>query len=160
VVALQSQCVHGFLTSRPAVTSLSRSTRSRSSSSSSVRLEAAAPAAAATATATGTCGSFDYSPKELSVDDAVTILYRPPSAFFREEQHGLCYCGGYNGWDGDESPVMVPLLKQADGSYKASIIIPNFAKVSPNRLVLTRAPPTLMHDGTNASQTVPCRRDA
>ncbi|KAG5178188.1 hypothetical protein JKP88DRAFT_281291 [Tribonema minus] len=83
-------------------------------------------AATAAATQLGS-GSIEYSAQELSVEDTIMVHYTPPREFFREES-GLFYCGGYNGWDGEETPVMVPLLRQRDGRYKASITIPNFAK--------------------------------
>jgi hypothetical protein len=74
-------------------------------------------------------GSIAYDDAELSVDETVVVTYTPVEGMFRLE-NGLFYCGGYNDWDGIETPVMMPMLRQPDGRYRASVMIPNFAKVS------------------------------
>ncbi|KAJ8900913.1 hypothetical protein NDN08_000212 [Rhodosorus marinus] len=65
---------------------------------------------------------------DVAVGDTVTISYRPPAGFFKEG-HDLHFAGGYNGWDGDDVPVMTPAQMDTDGAYRMVVTIPNFAQV-------------------------------
>ncbi|CAN0556712.1 unnamed protein product, partial [Ectocarpus sp. 8 AP-2014] len=43
----------------------------------------------------------------------------------------LLYCGGFNGWDGEEDGVTMPMMPVGDeGNFRISINVPNFARVS------------------------------
>ncbi|CAM9158155.1 unnamed protein product [Choristocarpus tenellus] len=46
-----------------------------------------------------------------------------------EAAETLLYCGGFNGWDGEEEPVAMPMLPTDGGRYSVNINIPNFARV-------------------------------
>jgi hypothetical protein len=94
-----------------------------------VRRRRAASCLAMSSTQSQAVGSIAYDDAELSVDETVVVTYTPVEGMFRLE-NGLFYCGGYNDWDGIETPVMMPMLRQPDGRYRASVMIPNFAKVS------------------------------
>ncbi|CAN0045907.1 unnamed protein product, partial [Hapterophycus canaliculatus] len=42
----------------------------------------------------------------------------------------LLYCGGFNGWDGEEDGVTMPMMPVGDGGkFRISINVPNFARV-------------------------------
>lgn len=55
-------------------------------------------------------------------------MYTPPDGLFKD-QDCLLYCGGFNGWDGEEDAFTVPMMPTEDGRFRVSITVPNFAKV-------------------------------
>ncbi|CAN0274521.1 unnamed protein product [Pylaiella littoralis] len=47
-----------------------------------------------------------------------------------EGADSLLYCGGFNGWDGEEDGVTMPMMPVGDeGNFRISINVPNFARV-------------------------------
>lgn len=64
--------------------------------------------------------------KPVAVGDAVTIVYRPPEGYF----HGtdIHFAGGYNGWTGEDVPVMTPTEPYNEGEFRVVVTVPNFAK--------------------------------
>ncbi|CAM9630701.1 unnamed protein product [Ectocarpus sp. 12 AP-2014] len=90
---------------------------------------------ASTATTTSeqaaTHGSVTFLPEndELAAEETVEIIYTPPAGLF-EGADSLLYCGGFNGWDGEEDGVTMPMMPVGDeGNFRISINVPNFARV-------------------------------
>lgn len=83
-------------------------------------------------------------PKELSAGEEIVVVYNPPQApeggrarlageeagadREGEREEPLFFMGGFNGWDGETSPLILPAMPQADGSYEVTLAIPVFAK--------------------------------
>ncbi|CAM9372180.1 unnamed protein product, partial [Discosporangium mesarthrocarpum] len=65
--------------------------------------------------------------KELAVEETVEVIYTPPREMFQEVD-ALLYCGGFNGWDGENDGITLPMLPLEDGRYSVNINIPNFAR--------------------------------
>jgi hypothetical protein len=68
---------------------------------------------------------------EYAVDSAgrfAQVVYFPPEGFF-EKGSTLMYMGGYNGWNGETNPVMLPMMPSEGGAYKANAFIPRGATV-------------------------------
>lgn len=67
---------------------------------------------------------------ELAAEETVEIIYSPPTGMF-EGAESLLYCGGFNGWDGEEDGMTMPMMPVGDeGKFRISINVPNFARVS------------------------------
>lgn len=67
---------------------------------------------------------------ELAAEETVEIIYSPPAGMF-EGADSLLYCGGFNGWDGEEDGVTMPMMPVGEeGNFRISINVPNFARVS------------------------------
>lgn len=66
---------------------------------------------------------------EMAAEDTVEIIYTPPKGMFKESDD-LMYCGGFNGWDGEDDALTAPMIPIDDGQYRIAITVPNFAKVS------------------------------
>lgn len=66
---------------------------------------------------------------ELAAEETVEIIYSPPVRLF-EGAESLLYCGGFNGWDGEEDGMTMPMMPFGDeGKFRISINVPNFARV-------------------------------
>lgn len=92
------------------------------------------PASTTTTTSeqAATHGSVTFLPEndELAAEETVEIIYTPPAGLF-EGADSLLYCGGFNGWDGEEDGVTMPMMPVGDeGNFRISINVPNFARVS------------------------------
>ena len=77
-------------------------------------------------------GSVTFLPEndELAAEETVEIIYSPPAGMF-EGAESLLYCGGFNGWDGEEDGMTMPMMPVGDeGKFRISINVPNFARVS------------------------------
>lgn len=77
-------------------------------------------------------GSVTFLPEndELAAEETVEIIYSPPAGMF-EGAESLLYCGGFNGWDGEEDGMTMPMMPVEDeGKFRISINVPNFARVS------------------------------
>lgn len=86
----------------------------------------------ATTTETAPHGSVTYLPEngEIAAEETVEIIYSPPEGMF-EGAESLLYCGGFNGWDGEEDGVTMPMMPVGDeGNFRICINVPNFARVS------------------------------
>lgn len=83
------------------------------------------------ATAEQAHGSVTFLPEndELAAEENVEIVYSPPEGLF-DAADSLLYCGGFNGWDGEEEGMTMPMMPMADGKFHISINVPNFARVS------------------------------
>lgn len=66
---------------------------------------------------------------EISAEDTVEILYKPPEGMFRDSD-SLMYCGGFNGWDGEDEALTAPMIPTDDGRFRVTVAVPNFAKVT------------------------------
>ena len=66
---------------------------------------------------------------ELAAEETVEIIYSPPAGLF-EDMDSLLYCGGFNGWDGEDEAVTMPMMPTEGGKFRISISVPNFARVS------------------------------
>eukprot|EP00903_Cladosiphon_okamuranus_P005540 g5516.t2 len=76
-------------------------------------------------------GSVTFLPEndELAAEETVEIIYSPPAGMF-EGAESLLYCGGFNGWDGEEDGITMPMMPVGDeGKFRISINVPNFARV-------------------------------
>ncbi|CAM9236018.1 unnamed protein product [Ascophyllum nodosum] len=82
------------------------------------------------ATAEHPHGSVTFLPEneELAAEETVEIVYSPPRELFRDSDT-LLYCGGFNGWDGEDEAITLPMIPIEDGKFRVSINIPNFARV-------------------------------
>lgn len=82
------------------------------------------------ATAEQAHGSVAFIPEneELAAEETVEILYTPPEGLFASVD-SLLYCGGFNGWDGEEEAMTLPMMPVDDGRFRVSINVPNFARV-------------------------------
>lgn len=56
------------------------------------------------------------------------VIYRPPDNLFKDTD-ALLYCGGFNGWDGEDEALTLPMIPIEDGKFRVSINVPNFARV-------------------------------
>lgn len=84
-------------------------------------------------------GSVTFLPEndELAAEETVEIVYTPPEGLF-DGADSLLYCGGFNGWDGEEDGVTMPMMPVGnEGKFRISINVPNFARVS----VVCSSPP-------------------
>lgn len=81
-------------------------------------------------TTEATHGTVTYVPEneELAAEETVEIIYAPPEGLFKDPD-SLLYCGGFNGWDGEEDALTTPMMPTDDGKFRVSITVPNFAKV-------------------------------
>lgn len=88
---------------------------------------------AAAATTEQAHGSVTFVPEndELAAEETVEIIYSPPDGLFADAD-SLLYCGGFNGWDGEEEAVTMPMMPMENGKFRISINVPNFARVSPS----------------------------
>ena len=94
-------------------------------------------------------GSVTFLPEndELAAEETVEIIYSPPSGMF-EGAESLLYCGGFNGWDGEEDGVTMPMMPVGDeGNFRISINVPNFARVSCDSSVVWRTVFDVMLEG-------------
>ncbi|CAM9729495.1 unnamed protein product, partial [Scytosiphon promiscuus] len=76
-------------------------------------------------------GSVTFLPEndELAAEETVEIVYSPPEGLF-DGADSLLYCGGFNGWDGEEDGVTMPMMPVGnEGKFRISINVPNFARV-------------------------------
>lgn len=71
----------------------------------------------------------------ISVEDALTIFYTPPDAYFSPSvSTTLSFVGGFNDYSGDEPPLTLPFMPcwdeedVAKGEYKCNLTVPNFAR--------------------------------
>ncbi len=70
----------------------------------------------------------------VSAGDTLTVYYTPPDSYFSPSEHTLTFVGGFNGYDGSEPAMQVPVspcFHQDDlqhGAYKLHITVPNFAR--------------------------------
>lgn len=95
---------------------------------------------------------------ELAVEETVEIFYMPPVGMFKNPD-ALLYCGGFNGWDGEEDPMTIPMMPTDDGRFRVSLSVPNFAKVGMlrmKRILSTRVQLYWEYDHAKSSQT--CRQ--
>eukprot|EP00871_Galdieria_phlegrea_P005606 jgi/Galph1/6046/GphlegSOOS_G4742.1 len=51
---------------------------------------------------------------------SLLVEYRPPKQFFRQGQE-LFYVGGYNNWDGSDSPLTYPVKQKDSETYEISV---------------------------------------
>lgn len=82
------------------------------------------------ATAEQAHGSVTFIPEneELAAEETVEVIYSPPEGLF-EGADSLLYCGGFNGWDGEEEAMTMPMMPAEGGKFRISISVPNFARV-------------------------------
>lgn len=68
--------------------------------------------------------------EEVAVGDTIKIKYTPPESWTKKNGSSqlLLLAVGFNGWDGEEKPLMFPLNMEGDGSFRATVTVPNFAK--------------------------------
>jgi len=96
------------------------------------------PSSPATTTEQAPHGSVTFLPEngELAAEETVEIIYSPPEGMF-EGAESLLYCGGFNGWDGEEDGVTMPMMPVGhEGNFRICINVPNFARVSEKHCVL------------------------
>jgi hypothetical protein len=86
-------------------------------------------------------------PTEISAGDEVTIVYRPslPDMGGDDGAQPLIFMGGFNGWDGEEQPLILPAVPGEAGDYEVNLHIPNFAKVRQPRPTLPPATHATQH---------------
>jgi len=76
-------------------------------------------------------GTFTFTPDgDVSVGDTLSVTYTPPVGLFTEDDV-VCYAGGFNGWSSetDTTPLLFPAQSLFNGSYRVSVVVPNFARV-------------------------------
>jgi hypothetical protein len=72
---------------------------------------------------TQTSGKIEYSITESLRNKYLLIQYKPPKEYFREGED-LFYTGGYNSWNGVDSPLILPWRQKNTDCYEIYVPLP------------------------------------